>query len=108
MIELETSPWRGKAQHKVDSEGLSAEEKDYPVVSKGKNKGPSEASLKSDYRLGHQERVKLSFPFYLYIRMGLQAIQTTRPEARNGVYLLAIALNTDKGILLSYASTIYI
>lgn len=38
MIELETSPWRGKAQHKVDSEGLSAEEKDYPVVSKGKKR----------------------------------------------------------------------
>lgn len=70
MIELETSPWRDKAQHKVDSEGLSAEEKDYPVVSKGKKKGPSEASLKSDYRLGHQEIVKLSFPFFLYRRMG--------------------------------------
>ena len=38
MIELETSPWRGKAQHKVDSEGLSAEEKYYPVVSKGKKR----------------------------------------------------------------------
>lgn len=66
MIELETSPWRGKAQHKVDSEGLSAEEKYYPVVSKGKKKGPSEASKKSDYRLGHQEIVKLSFQFFLY------------------------------------------
>lgn len=36
MIELSTSPWRGRAQRKGESVGLSAEEKDHPVGNKGK------------------------------------------------------------------------